>query len=89
MPTVRPRHVITETAAVGEALDAAAHRWPADSGNRSVLLHRLLEEGHKAVLGQQKVAVQERRQAVARTSGALTGVYEPGYLDDLRQDWPA
>jgi hypothetical protein len=23
-----------------------------------------------------------------RTSGTLTGVYRPGYLADVRQDWP-
>ena len=31
---------------------------------------------------------QRRRSAIAALSGSLTGVYEPGYLDTLRQDWP-
>jgi hypothetical protein len=31
---------------------------------------------------------QRRRLAIAELSGSLTGVYAPGYLDDLRQDWP-
>lgn len=30
-----------------------------------------------------------RRAAVEETAGALTGTYEPGYLEALREDWPA
>ena len=31
---------------------------------------------------------QRRRTAIAELSGSLTGVYEPGYLDAVRHDWP-
>ncbi len=31
---------------------------------------------------------QRRRPAIAELNGSLTGVYEPGYIDALRQDWP-
>ena len=31
---------------------------------------------------------QRRRTAIAALSGSLTGVFGPGYLDDLRNDWP-
>ena len=31
---------------------------------------------------------QRRRLAIAELNGSLTGVYEPGYIDALRQDWP-
>jgi hypothetical protein len=33
-------------------------------------------------------ARERRMRAVEETSGALTGLYEPGYLDGLREDWP-
>jgi len=89
MPTTRPRHLITETEQVAQALDAAAKRWPAESENRAKLLLHLLEEGHRAVIGQQERSLRERREAVARTSGALTGLYGGGYLGELREDWPA
>ncbi len=89
MPTTRRRHVITESEQVAHALDDAARRWPADSGNRARLLLHLVEEGHRAVVGQREIGVRERRNAVARTSGALTGVYGEGYLNELREDWPA
>jgi hypothetical protein len=89
MPTTRPRHVITETEQVARALDDAARRWPADSGNRAKLLLRLLEEGRRAVVGQQERLARDRREAITRTSGALTGLYGDGYLSGLREDWPA
>lgn len=88
MPTTRPRHVITETDEIARALDEAARRWPEDSGNRARLLARLVREGYQVVIRQRERDVQNRRDAVARTSGALTGVYGKGYLDTLRQDWP-
>ncbi len=89
MPTTRPRHVITETEQVARALEDAGRRWSADRGNRGKLLLHLLEEGHRAVVGQQESQVRDRRDAVARTSGALTGLYGDGYLSELREDWPA
>lgn len=73
---------------MAQALDDAAKRWPADGGNRARLLLRLVEEGHRAVLRQQEQLARRRRAIVARTSGALTGVYGDGYLRDLREDWP-
>ena len=89
MPTTRPRHLITETEQVARALDDAAKRWPADAGNRAKLLVHLLEEGHRALVGLEAREVGMRKEAVTRTSGALTGLYGEGYLDDLREDWPA
>lgn len=80
--------MITETEQVARALDDAAKRWPEEATNRAKLLLRLLQEGHRAVVGQQERHVRGRREAIARTSGALTGLYGPGYLDELREDWP-
>ncbi len=88
MPTTRPRHLITESVQVAQALNDAARRWPADSGNRAKLLLHLVEEGHRAVVGQHENELRERRNAVSRTSGALTGLYGEDYLNELRRDWP-
>lgn len=89
MPTNRPRHVITETDAVARALDDAAARWPDDSDSRAKLLLHLVEEGHRAVAGQRALDAAAYRDAVAKTSGSLTGLYDRDYLDKLRADWPA
>lgn len=86
MPTTRPRHFVTETDEVAEALDRAAERWPGLS--RSQLLVRLALEADRAAAEHREARLQRRREAIAELSGCLTGVYEPGYLDALRQDWP-
>lgn len=88
MPTTRPRLVITETDEVAEALDAAAARWP-EVGSRRELLLLLVAQGRNAIEREQADDVELRRAAIRRTSGALTGAYEPEYLERLRDDWPA
>lgn len=83
VPTTRPRIAVTETDAIVRALDVAARRWPGKT--RAQLLALLVEAGVDHVQDD-----EARRQArITDTSGALTGVYGPGYLDELRQDWPA
>jgi len=73
---------------VAEALDDAAMRWPDDAARRARLLLRLIEEGHRALVGQQASAVRDRSAAIASTSGSLTGLYGPDHLQELREDWP-
>lgn len=89
MPTTRPRHTITESDEVARALRAAARRWPEEAGSPSRLLLRLLNEGMRAVEEGGAAELERRRDAVRSTSGALTGTYPDGYLDDLRGDRPA
>lgn len=66
---------------------AAAKRWP-DVESRSKLLLRLVEEGRRAIDVERDHEAHDRRATIERTSGALTGVYGPNYLDDLRGEWP-
>jgi hypothetical protein len=79
----RRRYLITETDDVAEALAEAATHWPGEPP--TTLLRRLIAEGHDALRADAAV----RRIGVAETSGALTGFYHPGYLDELRAAWPA
>ncbi|MGB6163323.1 MAG: hypothetical protein WCF33_05670 [Pseudonocardiaceae bacterium] len=83
MPTGRPRHTLTETDEITAALADATARWPGLPPTE--LLKRLIAEGHAAL----RISLDTERTAVADTSGALTGTYQAGDLDTLRQDWPA
>lgn len=86
MPTSRPRHQVTETAAVSSALDLAAEQWPDEP--RSKLLVRLLHTGAAVLQGQRGEGVLARRRAVEATSGKYAETYDARHLGELREDWP-
>ncbi len=88
MPTTRPRHVITESDRLADALDAAAKRWPADAHNRAKLLMHLVEEGIRVVDLDHERRQAARAKAVRETAGALAGAYGHRYIEELREDWP-
>jgi hypothetical protein len=73
---------------VSALITAASARWPDDRDHPARLLMRLLEEGARSLEEEREDAVRKRREAIAATRGALTGCYEPGYLERLREDWP-
>ena len=87
MPTARPRHLVTETDDLARALDAAAARWPGLS--RPQLLVRLALEAHRAAQQAHDERRERRLAALKEHRGVLTGAYGPGYLQQLREDWPA
>jgi hypothetical protein len=76
--------MVTVTDEVDQALADAELRWPALRGRPGALLQRLIAEGHRAI----RTSAETRRAAVEATSGALSGVYGPDYLEELREDWP-
>lgn len=84
MPTTKPRYTVTDTGELSELLDEAQRRWP-EVDDRKELLLRLAAAGREAI---EREGV-ERRSAIEETAGALSGVYEPGELARLRDDWPA
>jgi len=88
MPTERPRLTITETDDVAEAIDLAAERWPETPSRRELLL-RLVAQGRGVIERERDEQAERRREAIRRTSGALSGVYDADYLERLRDDWPA
>lgn len=83
MPTIRPRYTVTDTGEVRELLDEAQRRWP-EIRDRKQLLLRLAVAGRAAIEGE----AEKRRSAVKETAGAMSGVYRPGELERLREDWP-
>ena len=87
MPTARPRHQVTETPAVARAIDRAAARWPGEP--RSKLLLRLVDIGSETLEHRKQHDAGVHRAAVTASSGAYPDAFGPGYLDELRKDWPA
>lgn len=89
MPTTKPRHLVTETDEIANALDDAARRWPQDRTRRAKLLVNLVREGHRVLSEDGERIAAARRAAIERTSGSLTNTYGADYLAALRDDWPA
>lgn len=87
MPTIRPRHFVTETDDLAPALDAATVRWPDLS--RAQVLVRLALEGHRFAQQAHDDRRRRRLAALPKHSGALAGVYGQEHLDRLREEWPA
>jgi len=82
MPTARPRHLLTETDDLAEAIDAAAPLYPGET--RADVLRRLVRLGAETIAER-----QGRHRCVVRDrAGRYPGLYPTGYLDDLREDWP-
>jgi hypothetical protein len=50
---------------------------------------RLVEAGHHAISQDRESERRRRRAAIKRTHGQFRGVYGPGYLERLRDEWPA
>ncbi|HEY0804800.1 MAG TPA: hypothetical protein VGD84_07040 [Pseudonocardiaceae bacterium] len=55
--------------------------------NRTAILrrlYRLISAGRRLLWGD----VEPRRQVITRNAGALSGTYEPDYVERLRAEWP-
>ena len=87
MPTARHRFQVTETDEVARALDAAEKRWPGEP--RARLIVRLITENGAHVAEVNEAEERRRRAALEAVAGSFTGMYPPGYLEALREEWPA
>jgi hypothetical protein len=83
MPTSKPRYMLTDTGDLSRLLDVAQRHWPGVTSRKELLL-RLAATGAEAIAADD----EQRREDIEATAGALTGVYEPGELRRLREEWP-
>lgn len=83
MPTELPRTQVTHTPAVQHALEVAEAQWPGERP-RTLLLN-LIEAGALSI----ESGEARRRERVVQHAAAFSGLYEPGYLERQREDWPA
>ena len=86
MPTTKQRYQVTETPQVTRALDLAAEKWPGEP--RSRLIVRLLGLGEEAIKAEQRHSREAHRAAVLAGSVGFPDAFPPGYLAELREDWP-
>ncbi|WP_430644819.1 hypothetical protein [Agromyces sp. GXS1127] len=86
MPTLRPRFQVTETPEVERALRAAARAWP--GAGRAELVSHIFERAAATLEQEERDRAGEWRATVDLTEGALDVAYEPGYLENLRAEWP-
>lgn len=83
MPMAKPKYTLTDTGELSKQLDQAQRRWP-EVRDRKELLIRLVAAGSEAI----KREGLERHVTVEETAGALTGLYRPDELKEVRADWP-
>jgi AbrB family looped-hinge helix DNA binding protein len=48
---------------------------------------RVTADGDRIVLSREENLAERRRRALRDVAGSMPGVYEPGYLDKLRDEW--
>jgi hypothetical protein len=75
VPTTRPRYTVTDTGEMADMLDLAQRRWP-EITDRRVLLLKLAEAGHAAIVegvaaGDHARRREAQRAAVARAASLV------------------
>ncbi|MFT4158321.1 MAG: hypothetical protein QM630_10430 [Microbacterium sp.] len=86
MATTLPRIQVTQTPELAAALEIAAKEWPGAS--RSELVARLAANGVEALAEKRAARRAARRKVLEETLGKYSDAFPPGYLEDLRKDWP-
>lgn len=89
MPTLRQRHMITESDQLAEALDHAAKIYPDLRDERAELLRYLIERGIQSLDAEYNEKVEARKNAIREVAGSLSGVWPENYLEEMRAEWPA
>lgn len=84
MPTTRPRHTLTETDDLDDALRLAAQVWPEDDGHRGRLLQHIIADW----VATRRQTVDAHRRAIRGNGGRFPGLAHTTDREALRAEWP-
>lgn len=82
MPTVRPRHYITETDEITHALESARRAWPELSDKPTALLRQLILAGEQRLADQARSVDQLPDQLGSRIAARFVGA---GQTEDFKE----
>lgn len=88
MPTVRQRHMVTETDEIASAIDIAAEIWPDLREDRAELLRKLIFAGLKNVNGYLDKSREQRVATIKKVSGSMPGVWPDDWRNQRDAEWP-
>lgn len=88
MPTVRPRHMITETDQISQGLSQAAKQWPELAEQRTLLLRKVIEAGLEAIALKETKRAKSRLESVKNLAGSMDGIWPTNWKEELAEDWP-
>jgi hypothetical protein len=80
--------MITETDQLSYALSEAAKIWPELSGQRTLLLRKVLEVGIESIEAQATKRTKSRMLKVQKIAGSMDGVWPANWKHELDKDWP-
>ena len=82
--------MITETDELAAAIDSAILAWPELTGQRSEALRRLVLASAQKLHEQDRLKQQResRLAAIAAIGDDYNHMWQEGWLDELRNDWP-
>ena len=84
-PTV---FVIEETTELAVALDKASFLWPGLEGQRTQLLHKILEAGIREIERMPLKFASNRIAAVQSIAGSMDDAWPENWREELSEDWP-
>ena len=81
--------MITETDQLSDALSQAAKLWPELSGQRTLLLRKVLEVGIETIAQEANQNTKSRIAGVEKLAGSMPGVWPANWKQELGEDWPS